>query len=114
MSIILKYKILMKKFQNTGVHVVIQIPYESVPRTEKPNLTPILLAEVTWEKSLGKAHSFPDLRYLKAPQFYSMLCIVIHSAFPSVCLRHHFLAKHGSLTSSFFNSRAILSNMDVL
>ena len=66
MSIILKYKILMKKFQNTGVHVVIQIPYGSVPRTEKPNSTLILLAEATWEKSLGKAHSFPDLRYLES------------------------------------------------
>ena len=40
--------------------------------------------------------------------------IVIHSAFLSVCLRHHFLSQHGSLTSSFFNSRAIVSNMDVL
>lgn len=66
MSIILKYKILMKKFQNTGVHVVIQIPYGSA-KDRKANLTPILLAEVTWEKSLGKAHSFPDLHYLKVP-----------------------------------------------
>ena len=42
-----------------------QIPYGSVPRTEKPNSTPIL-AEATWEKSLGKAYSFPDLRYLES------------------------------------------------